>query len=180
MTQKNEKGLKPWLFRSVACFIGICYLMAPLQQELTELMHFISHSLDQGAGHHSFISHTHDFYDHAQEDEAHAEASIYTTWAHEHTESNEIASHGHPHPHNADTHSHEVIGFMSMAFSTSTPTQQDNDTIKVPLDLDKHLVVANYRTIQTIKTFKKAYFSNIRGNTSKGIKYLVVPPPKAL
>ncbi|MCK0145835.1 hypothetical protein MWU78_09285 [Arenibacter sp. F26102] len=180
MIHKKEKGLKPWLFRSLAVFIGICYLMAPMQQELTELMHFLSHSLDQGTGHHSFTSNTQDFYGHTHEDKAKVGASTYLTESLEHTESNDIAPHAHPHQHNAEPHSHEIIDFISMAFSASTPTHQDNDNIEVPVDMDKHLVVINYRTFRAITTFAKTYFSNIRKNTSKGIKHLIVPPPKAL
>ena len=180
MTQKNVQGLRPWLIRSVAVFMGICYLVAPLQQELPELMHFLSHSLHQGLGHHTIVSHTHNFSHHDGQDKAQAVASTYKTEAHEHTESNEIDPHGHPHPHNSEPHSHEIIDFMSMAFSASIPTHQDSDKIKVESDLDKHLVVSTYNNFQPIATFIKSYFSNVRENTLKGIQYLIVPPPKPL
>ena len=180
MTQKIEKGFKPWLFRSVAVFIGICYLIAPLQQEITELMHLLSHSLDQGMGHHSIASHTHDFNDHDGQDKAQAMASTYSLESHEHIASNEIGFHSHPHSPNSEPHKHEVIDFMSMAFSDSSPTHQDNDKIKVQSDLDKHLVVTNYRTYQAITIFEKSYFSNTQENTSRGIQFSIVPPPKPL
>ena len=178
MTKKNEKGLRPWLVRSVAVFMGICYLMAPLQQEVTELMHLLSHSIDPGIGHHSIASHTHDFHDHDRQDKAQDGTSTYSTEAHEHKGANEIALHGHPHPHNSESHSHEIIDFMSMAFSASTPTHHENDKIKLQSDLDKHLVVYTNSHIQTIPAFVKTYFSNLKENTSKGIQFLIVPPPK--
>ncbi|MEQ8220336.1 MAG: hypothetical protein RH981_19025 [Arenibacter sp.] len=180
VTQTNEKGLKPWLFRSVAVFMGICYLLAPLQQEVTELMHLISHSLDQGKGHHSVTSHTHNINQQAQLDETHNRALFHSTKSHEHTGPNEIALHGHTHTHDTEPHTHEIIDFMSMVLSASNPTHHDKDNIKVPLELDKHLVVTTYDDFQTIPTFVKTYFSNLWENTSKGIQYLIVPPPKSL
>ena len=179
MSPKNRKGLKPWVFKNVALFTGICYLMAPLQQELKELMHFLSHSLDQGIGHHSIASHTHDFNGHHQ-DKGQAGTSSSSLDVHEHMDSNEIGRHGHPHPHNSEPHRHEIIAFMSMAFSASTATPQDHDKIEVPSDLDKHLVVPNYMISQAILAIKKSYFSNIPANTSKGIQSLILPPPKQL
>jgi len=178
VSEKSEKGLKPWLFKGVAVVIGICYLVAPLQQEITELMHHLSHSMDQGIGHHSFASHTHNFNDHDGLQNAQARASTNSAASHGHMESNEIGFHSHPHPPNSEPHKHEVIDFMSMAFSDSNPTHQDNDKIKVQSDLDKHIVVTNYTTCQAITIFKKIYFSNIQENTSKGIQLSIVPPPK--
>ena len=180
MIQKNEKGLKPWLLRSVAVLMGICYLMAPLQQEVTELMHFLSHRLHQGLGHHSIASHTHDFHDHDRQDKVQDGTSTYSTEAHDHKGANEIALHGHPHPRNSESHSHEIIDFMSMAFSASIPTHHDNDNMKLPLELDKHIVVDNYKTLPAIATFTKSCFSKIQENTSKGIHYPLVPPPKPI
>ena len=180
MTKKNEKGLRPWLVRSVAVFMGICYLMAPLQQEVTELMHFLSHRLHQGLGHHSIASHTHDFHDHDRQDKAQDGTSTYSTEAHEHKGAIEIGLNGHSHPHNSESHSHEVIDFVNMAFSASIPDHQDNKKMEVQSDYDKHLVVAMYITYQPIPTFEKTHFSNIKENTSKGIHYPSVPPPRPL
>ncbi|HCO83787.1 MAG TPA: hypothetical protein DIT95_09670 [Arenibacter sp.] len=65
-----------------------------------------------------------------------------------------------------------------MAFSASIPTHHENDKIKLQSDLDKHLVVYTNSHIQTIPAFVKTYFSNLKENTSKGIQFLIVPPPK--
>ncbi|WP_157941171.1 MULTISPECIES: hypothetical protein [Arenibacter] len=180
MYQKDRKGLKPWLFKSIAVFIALCYLIVPLQQGLTELMHFLSHSFDHVSQHHSIASHSHGFNDHDWQNKVQTRTSSYTLEAHEHIESNEIGLHDHPHPHNPDNHGHEIIDFMSMAFSASAPTHQDNDKFQVQPELDKHLVVNDYKTSPAIPTFKKSYFSNIKENTSKGIQTLILPPPKPL
>lgn len=180
MAQKNEKGLKSWLFRSIAVFIGICYLMAPLQHGLKELMHFLSHSLDQGVGHHSFASHSHNYDGHLWQDNARTGISSYTLKAHGHTESGEIGGHGHSHTRHTKPHKHEIIDFMNMTFGAPAPIHQDNDKSKVQFNLDKHLVAMDYGTIQAIPTFTKTYYLNIDKNTSKGIQFLIVPPPKPL
>ena len=177
MIQKNEKGLKPWLFRSVAVLMGICYLMAPLQHEFTEILHFFSHALDPGTAHHSIATHTH-FNHQAQADKTQTRALSHSTEAHNHTGPNEMAHLGHTHTHDAEPHTHEIIDFMSMVLSATSPTHNDNDNIKVPLELDKHIVVAHCKTSPGITIFTKSYFSNIQENTSKGIHYPVVPPPK--
>jgi len=180
VTWKNEKGLKPWLFKSVAVLIGICYLLAPLRQELTELMHFLSHSFDQGIGHHIMAAHSHNFKDYDWHDIDPSGALSHTSEIQKHMDSNEIGFHSHSHPPNSKPHTHEVIDFMSMAFSASTPSHQDNDGMKVHTDLDKHLVVIHFGTYQAIATFKKSHFSHIQENTSKGIQLLIVPPPEPL
>ncbi|MEZ4968090.1 MAG: hypothetical protein R2814_00205 [Flavobacteriaceae bacterium] len=180
MTQKNEKGLKSRLFGSIAVFMGICYLMAPLQHGLKELIHFLSHSLDQGVGHHSFASHSHNYDAHQWRDNIRKGISSHTLEAHEYTESGEIGDHGHPHTHHTKTHTHEIMDFMNMAFGTSTPIHQDNDKGMAQFNLDKHLMVINYGTIQAIPTFTKNHYLNIEENTSKGIQFLIVPPPKPL
>ncbi len=157
--------------------MGICYLMAPLQHEFTEILHFFSHALDQGTAHHSIATHTH-INQQAQADKAHIRTLPHSTKSHKHTGPNELAHHGHTHTHDTEPHTHDIIDFMSMVFSASTPTHHDNDNIKVPLELDKHIVVAHCKTSPGITIFTKSYFSNIQKNTSKGIHYPVVPPPK--
>lgn len=178
MIQKNEKGLKPWFFRSIAVLMGICYLMAPLRQESTEILHFISHAIDSGTAHHPITSHTHNINQEAQADKPHTRALSHSTKSHNHTGPNELALHGHIHSHDTEPHTHEIIDFMSMVLSASTPTHHDNDNMKVPLELDKHIVVGHYKTLPAIATFTKSCFSKIQENTSKGIHYPIVPPPK--
>ena len=178
MIQKNEKGLKPWLFRSVAVLMGICYLMAPLQHEFTEILHFFSHALDPGTAHHSISSHAHNINQQAQANKTLTRVLSHSTEAHNHTGPNELAHLGHTHTHDTEPHSHEIIDFMSMVLSASTPTHHDNDNIKVPLELDKHIVIAYCKTSPGITIFTKSYFSNTQENTSKGIHYPIVPPPK--
>jgi hypothetical protein len=173
VTLKNEKGLKPWLLRSVAIIIGICYLMAPLQHGLKELTHFLSHSLDQGVGHHSFTSHF-------QYDDGQTGVYSYTLEAHEHIESGETGGHSHSHTGHTKPHKHEILDFMNMAFSSPVPIHHDSDKGMVPFNLDKHLVASDYNIAQNVPNFIRTYFSTIRKNTSKGIQFLIVPPPKPL
>jgi hypothetical protein len=180
VTHKKVKGLKPWLFKSVAVFIGICYLMVPLQHEITEVMHFLSHSLDEASGQHIMASHTHNFNDHHNQDNYKAGNYFNETVAHIHSEEGLSDGNDHDHSHTSDMHQHEIIDFMNMAFSTSSTNHEDNDKIAVQSDLDKHLVLKAYLHPKPVTVFKKQYFSNIKQNTSKGIEYPLVPPPKSL
>jgi hypothetical protein len=174
VTHKKVKGLKPWLFKSVAVFIGICYLMAPLQHEITDVMHFLSHAMDQGVGQPSIAAHTHS--------EVAVEHSLSTTKVHKHNKEKEgsMGPHGHDHSHISDMHQHEIIDFMTMAFSASTPNHEDKEQIAVQSGLDKHLVLEGYIITKPVQCFKKLYFSNIIENTFKGIQHPMVPPPKSL
>lgn len=107
-----KKGYKPQFIKQMAMLMSICYLMSPLQHEISSGLHGFFHSLDMP----SFIlSHT----DHNQ---------------------NSIEVHPqHDHENQSDVHEHPFIDLVATVFEAAKENQESDNTPLSKTELKKHI-----------------------------------------
>ena len=106
------KGLKPQFIKSMALIMGVCYLMNPLQNQISNLLHTLSHELSQPA---SVLSHQ------------------QTT-----TENQKIHS-NHDHDERGFDHEHKVLDLVNSIFEASDTDNDSDESQLVKVKYDKHI-----------------------------------------
>ena len=110
---------KKLLIQRLALIIAVIYLLSPLQQQISAVLHSLSHDLSLPD---YVMTHSHDFSN----------------------ENNEAHQYG---DHRTDeiTHEHQFIDFVQSLIKNTSQNEQQSDP-KVPTkSIDKHLVIYGYK-----------------------------------
>jgi len=113
MQSRKSKGLKPLLVKYAAMLMGICYLINPLQQQVYDVIHVISHTF---ASPNHILSHD---VGHAQNLNVHKSPNHL---------SDEL------------DHEHKLIDIVQTIFEASGEEDYPQDDFLVKVKCDKHLV----------------------------------------
>ena len=153
MQSKVQHGYKPQIIKYMAMFMGICYLMNPMQHQINTVMHSIVHKLTPPA---SILSH-------------HS--------AHGQFEEHQSPDHYAP---NLD-HDHQIIDLVNTIFEASNEEENSNDPNYIDTKWDKHIsstrfVVSSPQRIVVLKVFWKTKSHLINGHSKEKEE----PPQKNL
>lgn len=106
------KGLKPLFIKRLAMLIGICYLLNPLQKQISFVFHEISHAFEMP----DYIM-------------SHNSNSSYEHKVSEHLDSR-IGD---------VNHDHEIVDFIDSAFAASNNHDGSEDSLLNEVKIDKHI-----------------------------------------
>jgi len=107
------KGLKPKFIKQIALLMSICYLINPLQNQIIEVLHSLSHSLE-------------------------IPSSIFT---HENKSITAFESHeSHSHDNRVSEHEHELIDLVDLILDGSSEDKDSEDAPLKEFKVKKHLV----------------------------------------
>ena len=113
MIGQTQIGLKPFVIRSMALIMAICYLVAPLHKQVASVFHEISHLLEAPeaiAGHPPVQNATH---------------------VHSHRDAHHILV--------SEDHEHGILQFMASFFDASDEHNTKDDPVRPSQKVDKHL-----------------------------------------
>jgi len=145
------KGYKPVGIKYLAVVIGVCYLVHPLQNQISGIFHEISHIIeapDTPIGHSST-----------------ANSQYFSHYYHEHI-------------HSDDRHSHTLIDMLDSIFSASDGGNQQESSL-VDVKFDKHLSTYEYPAHKIYPLDKNFNFVSIENNLIKGHSRILEEPPKS-
>ncbi len=112
MIEGFTKGLKPKLIKHMALLVSICYLVNPLQQQISMVLHEISHDLEFP---HYVMSH---------ETNLNTNSEIHLKHSH--------------HVVTSD-HEHNLIDFIDTLFQGLDESNPSNDSLFTEIKWDKHI-----------------------------------------
>lgn len=125
--------IPPSIKEFLAVFFALLYLLSPLNEEILEFSHLVSHKISETLSAHQ---HTH---------------------AHSHSGISSHEDEPHEHKAHAKEHSHDVLEFISTALNISDEEQAPVENTKKET-YDKHLI-ESYSQIQPIKATKENTYS---------------------
>lgn len=111
MQNRISNGLKPKLVKQMAMLLSMCYLLGPLQPQLTLLLHELSHGLEMPA---YVLSHETTTYDYI---EVHEE---------------------HQHDNRKADHDHELIDLVNTIFEASNDRDEPDKVPTTETKVKKH------------------------------------------
>ena len=152
MRKYSIEGLKPFLIKYLATFIGLCYLANPLHHQISTVFHEVSHIMEVPD---NLISHT-TVSDH--EKEAH----------HYHYE----------HTHSDDKHEHELINLLDDIFDNSNDDSSSGESFLTYVKYDKHITADEYLLKNGYPEEKYFEFGSIQNNSIKGYPKVLDEPPQ--
>lgn len=144
--------IPPSIKEFLAVFFALLYLLSPLNEEILEISHLVSHEISE-----TFSANQH-------------------THAHSHSG---ISSHEHEppkHKSHAKEHSHDVLEFISTALNISDEEQAPVENTKKET-YDKHLI-ESYSQIQPIKATEKNTYSAYIHRKYSHFPDNLFPPPE--
>lgn len=106
------KGLKPKFIKQMALLMSICYLMTPLQNQITSVLHELSHGLEMP---NSVLSH-----------KANEHSFIEIHNPHEHKTQN-------------SSHEHPLIDLVDLVFDSSKENHKSDKKSLSKVELKKHI-----------------------------------------
>ena len=112
MPKGFTKGLKPLIIKQLALLIGICYLLNPLQNQINEVFHVVSHALETP----NYII-------------SHDSNTIYEHQSYEHSY----------HRFGDLDHDHLLVDFINSVLEASNDNEDSEDSILTQTTIDKHL-----------------------------------------
>lgn len=145
------KGLKPILIKRLAMFIGVCYLLNPLHDQLNDVLHVISHGIeipDYIIEHPSPEVSEHHFDDH------------------------------HQHKALSENHEHLLIKTIDFIFATSNDHEGSNEKVPGQLKIDKHITSFSYQQMPFFLHKIKHLFLNPFLKIKEGYKKAKENPPR--
>ena len=158
MTEHHGKGLKPFVLKYMALFMGICYLTNPLHEQIRTVFHQISHIVESPG---TILSHPSDLTNHKH--------SIHQDHEHHHVATDQVQH-----------HEHKFLDLMQSLFGASDGEHPENDTLLPPIKWDKHISSQDFILPQPIvlSTTSRDYGA-IEKNVRKGYLALLYEPPQA-
>ncbi len=111
MKNRFTQGLKPKLIKQIAMLMSICYLLGPLQPQLTLLLHEISHGLEMP---NSVLSHDIQVFDYKEVHDSHK------------------------HDNTKVDHDHKLIDIVDSIFEASNENHDSEKAPKTKVELKKH------------------------------------------
>lgn len=129
------KGLKPLFIKRLALFMGICYLLNPLQNQISFIFHEVSHALEIP----DYII-------------SHGQNSSYEQQVHGHSDS---------HIEGID-HDHGIIDLIASFLAASNEHDGSEDSMLPKIKFDKHFTTYQFQLqkyIESIATQKNWTFS---------------------
>ncbi len=150
MKAKFIQGLKPLIFKHIALAVSLCYMLAPLQNELLRGLHTISHHLEMPS---TILAH---------QSTGNSTQSVHT-------------QHNHEIDHSG--HDHSFIDLIDTVFEASGADQNSDKTELKISSLKKHLNTSNYNTwfINTVLQIK--IFDSFIPSISDGYPNKIYSPP---
>ena len=152
MSIKRKKGFKPFLFKSLALLIGVCYLANPVQSQIGVVFHEISHMFD---AHDNLLT-------------IHSTNSVNLKADH----------HYHQHNHIDETHEHEFIDFFTLLFETAGEDSSSEDSLLTDIKYDKHTKTESYDSEVSIFTPLQLKSMHSANSLRKGFLRSYKKPPK--
>lgn len=154
MEKKSQKGFKPLILRTIAILIGICYLVHPLHQQISNVLHSVSHTMALSQ---PILSHD---YQSTGIDETHGQ------------DGHEIAS---------VDHHHDFLDFVGELFDTSdTSDEYPGKTQKRDTKMSKH-VLARFELVLPQDVLQKNRISvQLEQELLNGYESEFYPPPKTI
>lgn len=156
MNYESKKGLKPFLIKNMALFMGICYLANPLHQQIGGLFHEISHVLQSpeavashpNGGHHDFEVHDH----------GNQKAGVHR-----------LAS---------TDHHHDLLDLIDAIFDASDAQNPDGQTALILIKWDKHIGSQHYIPRHLFPLTTSNNPSMVERKVKKGFLNLPKEPPQ--
>lgn len=149
MGKQLKKGFEPWLFRFISAFIGICYLINPIQEQVHYAIHEMSHLIEMP---NTLIS----------QEYLNSKGEIHQT---------------HEHSLSKASHEHEIIDFIKNTFETEGENEQ-SDFPKSEIKYDKHLATNLYNVKISKKTNSKKLFWDSNTKSHHGYTLKPIEPPQ--
>ena len=142
------KGLKPLLIQRIAMFMAICYLLNPLHQQITLVLHEISHSLeipDYVMSHNTNSHHEYETHDYSMD---------------------EIE------------HDHNLIDLLASVLEASNDKDDSENSNVVKVKIDKHISKFQIDLQNHFSDKSQHSFSIIQENMKPGYLGKMEKPPQ--
>jgi len=156
MNNESKKGLKPFVLKYMALFMGICYLANPLHQQIGSVFHEISHVLESpeaiaahaNGGHHDYEVHGHD--------------------------NHKATEHGMA----STDHQHDLLDLIDAIFDASDEQNPEDQTALILIKCDKHISSQHYilQDILPLSTSHNPFL--VEQKVKKGFLNLPKEPPQ--
>lgn len=146
------KEFRPILVKWIAVLMGICYLMAPLHQQIGTVLHSVSHFFEMPGhimSHDSFLDHD-------------------SFKKHKHME----------HEIGGTDHDHGIIDFLDSIFKASNDEDDSQDALTTKIKIDKHYVETQYLGQKHFDLNQSNDFSEIVCKYSDGYSNELYDPPR--
>ncbi len=150
MKAKYSEGLKPLIFKHIVLIVGLCYMLAPIQNQLLRGLHAVSHQFEMPS---TILSHQSN--------------GTITHSVH--------AQHNHEMGHS--DHDHSFIDLIDTVFEASGADQSsDKNELKIS-SLKKHLITNNYNTWFANSELQIKIFDSFIPSISDGYPNKIYSPP---
>lgn len=153
MERKHKKGLKPLIIKQVAMLMGVCYLLNPLHQQCSDLLHALTHGLEIPS-----VILTHD-----SVSKTHKNVHVY--------QEHRIAK---------EEHLHSFITFFNTIFKKANTDSDQNDSSITHYKIDKHFLTGHIHCPQpfVFRLPDKVYQD--AAQLLNGHPYMLYEPPRSI
>ena len=146
----QHSGIRKRLIKAMAIFMGIFYLIGPLNKQVYHILHTVSHSFAPPT---QIIGHS------------------------THTTTQEKVHVFHDHKMQQAAHEHEVIGFVTDALEAFQNPDQNTETLSPKHSIDKHITNFHYALDHRGNhTTKKVFSTRVEGVLKGYLKLWAEPP----
>lgn len=146
------KDFRPILIKGMAVLMGVCYLVAPLHQQIGTVLHSVSHFFEMPGhvmSHDSFLAH------------------------------DSFKEHPHiAHEKRANDHDHGVLDFLDSIFEASNDEDDSQDGLTPQIKIDKHFVVTKHLVEKPFVLNRSNLFNEIVCKYSDGYSSELYNPPR--
>ncbi len=146
---QRMKSVKLLILKCIAVNIGLLYVLHPLQYQIKNGLHTISHALEN--------------YDHVNE--------------HTHSNSSMPGLEEYTHTHN-EGHQHQFIEFINLLFGENSTYKDSKEIFVLNHKIDKHIATQQCYLIKRFNVYTYYFINQKPDKTTKGYVKDIEQPPK--